>query len=98
MSKKARHSFADTDAPRQEITLGSTVSADSCLPRGEAASVLASWSQTADAQIAYPLAPRLEVYITSRNRLQARNREIAGDNQNLIAIKREPMGGLSWGR
>ena len=52
--------------------------------------------QTADARIAYRIDRHFELFVTGRNLLQARHEEIAGDNSNVTAIKREAFGGLTW--
>lgn len=52
--------------------------------------------QTADAHISYRIERHLDLAATGRNLLQARHQEIAGDNSNSVAIKREVFGGLTW--
>jgi hypothetical protein len=52
--------------------------------------------QTADLHISDKLKQHLELAVTGRNLLQERHLEITGDNSNVVGIKREVYGGLTW--
>lgn len=52
--------------------------------------------QTADARIGYHLQHGLELSATGRNLLQPVHQETAGNNSNVVGIKREVFGGLTW--
>jgi iron complex outermembrane receptor protein len=52
--------------------------------------------QTVDARIGYPVHKHLELAVSGRNLLQGLHQEIQGDNGNVVSIKREVFGGLTW--
>lgn len=51
---------------------------------------------TGDAQLRWRLGTELQFFVAGRNLLQPAHREFAGDNGNVVGIRREVYGGITW--
>ncbi len=52
--------------------------------------------QTADAQVSYLIKGHLDAAVNGRNLVQPNHYETLGDNSNVVGIKREVYGNLTW--